>query len=355
MISDESYAFLTRMLETASPSGFEERNAANVREYADAFADSIETTPMGSVIAAVNPAGSPRVMLAGHIDEIGLLIHYIDDAGYCYFRTIGGHDLVNNVGQRVLVHTRRGPVAGVIGKKPVHLIPADERGKKVELEDLWIDIGVTGGRDETLSAGVQVGDCATIDVGVTRLRGDRIAARAVDNRIGAWVVLEALRRVKSLAPRAAVFAVATVQEEIGIRGAGPAAFTVAPDVAIAVDVTFATDFPSMDKRKTSEIQLGKGPALLRGANANRKLADHILDIAQQQSIPLQIQATPGATGTDAGPIQIARGGIVTGLVEVPLRYMHTPCEVISLGDADALADLLAAVCASLTPEDDWIP
>ena len=200
-----------------------------------------------------------------------------------------------------------------------------------------------------------MGDYAVYADGVTKLVGDRIAARGIDNRVGAWVVAEALRRVKEMNPKAAIFAVATVQEEIGLRGARTSCYGINPDLGIAVDVTFATDFPSMDKRKTSEVKLGGGPGLLRGANASRKLADRIAAVAKASEIPVQVQATPGGTGTDANAIQINAAGVTTGLIEVPLRYMHTPCEIIDLGDADQCAELLARVCASLTPEEDWTP
>jgi tetrahedral aminopeptidase len=354
MLTPESKKFLYTLLETASPSGFEEANAAHYRNYVSAFADSVTTDAMGNVIAAVNPEGSPRVMLAGHIDEIGFLIHYIDDNGFCYFRPIGGHDNAVIIGQRVVVQTSKGPIAGVIGKKPVHLLTAEERGKATELKDLWIDLGVTS-REEAINAGVQVGDPAVYADGVTELIGDRIAARAVDNRVGAWVVAEALRRVKALNPKAAIFAVATVQEEIGLRGARSSAYGVDPQIGIAVDVTFATDFPSMDKRTASEIKIGGGPGVLRGANASRKLADHLVATASKHNIPTQIQAHPGGTGTDANAMQTSRAGMTTGLVEVPLRYMHTPCELISLTDADQVAELLAQVCATFGPDDDWTP
>jgi endoglucanase len=355
MPTDAALAFLERLIETPSPSGFEAPNARHFREYVAPFADEVTTDPMGSTIAVVNPAGSPRVMLAGHIDEIGFLVHYIADEGYCYFRPIGGHDNVVIVGQRVVVHTRNGPLPGVIGKKPIHLLDDEDRNKKPELHDLWVDLGATGGRDEVLAAGVRVGDPVTYAAGMTRLLGDRVAGRAVDNRIGAWVVAEALRRVAERRPQAAVYAVATVQEEIGLRGARTSAFGIDPQIGIAVDVTFATDFPSMDKRKTSELTLGAGAAILRGANANRKLADRLVETAERETIPFQLQAYGGGTGTDANAMQVSRAGMVTGLVEVPLRYMHTPCEVISLADADAAAELLAAACASFRPDDDWTP
>jgi putative aminopeptidase FrvX len=355
MPPDAALAFLERLLETPSPSGFEGPNAAHFRDYVAPFADSLATDVLGNTVAAVNPGGSPREMLAGNIDEIGFLIHYISDEGFCHFQAIGGHDSVVPVGQRVHVHTRNGVVPGVIGKKPIHLLSDDERGKKVELHDLWIDIGATGGKAEVESAGVRVGDPVTYALGMTRLLGDRISARALDNRIGAWVVAEALRRVAERRPGAAVFAVATVQEEIGLRGARTSAFDIDPQIGIAVDVTFATDYPSMDKRRVSALTLGGGPTVLRGANANRKLADHLIDRAEAEKISVQLEASPGGTGTDANAMQISRAGMVTGIVGVPLRYMHTPCEIISLHDADGAAELLAAACAALGPDDVWTP
>ena len=356
MPSDASLDFLRTLLETPSPSGFEGANAENFRNYVAPFADTVETDPMGSVIASVTgKINGPRIMLAGHIDEIGFLIHYISDDGVLYFRSIGGHDNTVIVGQRVVIQTDNGPVQGVVGKKPIHLLLPDERSKGTEMYDLWIDVGAIGGRDEIKEMGIQVGDAVTYADGMTRLSGDRITARALDNRIGAWVVAEALRRVKSMNPFASVFAVATVQEEIGLRGARTASYGINPDLGIAVDVTFATDYPSMDKRRFSELKIGSGPTVVRGANANRKLAARIAQVAFDKEIPLQPEATGGGTGTDANAMQINRAGMTTGIIGVPLRYMHTPCEIISLSDADNAAQLLAEVCASITSEDNWTP
>ena len=356
MPSDASLDFLKALLETPSPSGFEGQNAQNFRDYVAPFADTLETDPMGSVIAGVTgKINGPRIMLAGHIDEIGFLIHYISDEGVLYFKGIGGHDNAVIVGQRVVIQTENGPVAGVIGKKPIHLLLPDEKNKGAEMWDMWIDVGAVGGRDEVKEMGIQVGDAVTYADGMTHLSGDRITARALDNRIGAWVVAEALRRVKDMNPFASVFAVATVQEEIGLRGARTSAYGINPDLGIAVDVTFATDYPSMDKRRFSELKIGSGPTVLRGANANRKLSARISQVAHDKEIPLQPEATPGGTGTDANAMQINRAGMVTCVVGVPLRYMHTPCEIISLSDADYAAQLLAEVCASVTSEDNWTP
>lgn len=356
MPSESSLRFLETLLETPSPSGFEERNAAHFRDYVAPFADTVETDALGSVLATVKGSlNGPRIMLAGHIDEIGFLIHYISDEGVCYFKPIGGHDTAVIIGQRVVIQTENGPIKGVIGKKPIHLLLPDEKGKAAELFDMWIDVGAIGGRDEVKELGVQVGDPVTYDVGMAHLAGDRITARALDNRIGAWVVAEALRRVKEMNHEATVIAVATVQEEIGLRGAHASAFGANADIGIAVDVTFATDYPSMDKRRFSELKIGSGPAVLRGANANRKLSARIVQVAGEKNIPFQPEATPGGTGTDANAMQISRGGMTTGLIGVPLRYMHTPCEIISLADADNAAQLLAEVCASISGGDVWTP
>ena len=250
----------------------------------------------------------------------------------------------------------RGTVPGVIGKKPIHLLNADERDKsKIELHDLWIDCGITGGKDEVAALGVGLGDCVTYAVGFQKLAGDTAVARAFDNRIGAWVVAEALRRVKELNPQVGVFAVATVQEEIGLRGARTAAYGIDPHIGIAVDVSFATDYPSMDKRKVSELKLGKGPGILFGANAARKLSTYLVDTATAAEIPYQVSIAAGGTGTDANAIQVSRAGVTTGLVDVPLRYMHTPCEIINLSDADHAAELLAKACAGFTLTDNFIP
>ncbi len=356
MIPDSAVAFLQRLIETPSPSGFEEANAAHYREYLTPFADTITTDRHGNTIAVINPDAPVRVMLSGHIDEIGFIINHITDEGFIHFRPIGGHDTVIVIGQRVNVHTKTGMIPGVIGKKPVHLLSSEERDKsKVEIHELWIDCGVTGGKDEIAAAGVSLGDYVTYAVGYQPLLGRNVAGRAFDNRIGAWVVAEALRRVKDMNPRVGVFAVATVQEEIGLRGARTAAYGIDPHIGIAVDVSFATDHPTIDKRKVSELKLGKGPGILFGANANRKLSDYFVKTATAAEIPYQISIAAGGTGTDANAIQINRAGVTTGLLDVPLRYMHTPGEIINLDDASNCAELMARACAGFTLEDNFIP
>ncbi len=355
MISDSSLNFLKTLLATPSPSGFEREIRGKIADYVAPFADTVTTDALGNLIACINPSGSPRIMLQGHMDELGVIIVHISDDGCCYFKPIGGWDTAVLIGQRVSVHTRGGIISGVIGRKPIHLMTADEKGKGGDIYDLWIDIGATGGKDEVKAAGVRVGDPATIEYGMTPLLGDRIAARALDNRIGAWIVMEALRRVKERHPSAAVYAVATVQEEIGLRGAGVSAYGIAPDLGIAVDVTFASDMPGTDKRRVGDIKIGGGPTISRGAFCNRPLADRLESIAEEHGLLFQYEASPGSTGTDADAIQNSRAGIATGVVGIPLRYMHTPCEIISLTDADNAAELLALTCASLSINDDWTP
>lgn len=353
-MNDTAFNFLKDLVETASPSGYEEKNAHLFFTYVSTFADTVEIDSMGSVIASVNPEGFPRIMLAGHIDEIGFQVSYIDDQGFIYFTRIGGHDYSNAVGQRVVIHTDSGPVPGVIGKKPIHVMTPEERTKAPLIEGLWVDIGCVN-KQETLSSGVTLGDAITIDACLTRLLGDRLTARAFDNRVGSWAVAEALRRFKMLQPEAALFAVATVQEEIGLRGAITSSYGINPQIGIAVDVTFATDCPTMDKRLSSEVFLGKGPTILRGANANRKLATRLVEQAKKYEIPHQVEVYGGGTGTDANAMQVSRSGMVTGLVGIPLRYMHTPCEIISMSDADAAAELMARTAASIKPIESWIP
>ena len=355
MISDAALAFLEQLLETPSPSGFEREIRAKIAAYVAPFADSVTVDPLGNLIASINPHGKPRILLQGHMDEIGLLIVHLSDEGNIYFKPIGGYDSSVLVGQRVNIHTAGGPVPGVIGRKPVHLMEGEERGKGGEIRDLWIDIGTTGGKDEVKSAGVRVGDPATIASGLTRLIGDRIAARALDNRIGAWTVIEALRRVKHRHPKAAIFAATTVQEEIGLRGASTSAFGIAPDLGIAVDVTFASDTPNTDKRRVGDIKLGGGPTICRGAYCNRPLAERLETLAEENSIAFQHEAYPGGTGTDADALQNSRAGVAAGLIGIPLRYMHTPGEIISLADADNAAELIALTCASISANDDWTP
>jgi putative aminopeptidase FrvX len=354
---DASFELLRRLLDAPGPSGFESAPAGVWRGAASEFASEVRADVRGNSLATVNPGGAPRVMLAGHIDEIGVMITHVDEDGFLYLDGIGGWDPQVLVGQRVRILTREGEVMGVVGKRPVHLMKQEEREKGSKLKDLWVDVGAAS-RDAVGERGIRVGDPAVVDAALLRLGEELIASRAVDNRIGAWVVLEALRLLaESEPPRAAVTAVATSQEEIGDQGGGArtAAYSVRPAVAIAVDVTFATDAPGVEKKEVGEHGLGSGPVLGRGSAVHPPVFERLVEVAEREGIPYTIQANPRRTATDADAIHLSRAGIATGLVSVPNRYMHSPNEMVSLLDLEATARLLAAFCRSLESDDLFLP
>ncbi|MDR0993440.1 MAG: M42 family metallopeptidase [Verrucomicrobiota bacterium] len=350
-----SVDFLKRMMSAISPSGYELEAARVFRKEAEGFADEVRHDVHGNTDVVVHKGGSPRVLLAGHYDEIGFLITLIDSNGYLWISPIGGWDPQIPQGQRVSILTAKGVVPGVIGKMPIHVQRPDERSRVSPLTDLWVDIGAKNSKEA--EKWVAVGDPMVLDQGVIELPNGRLAGRAFDDRAGAFVVLEAARRLSALKPKAEVHAVGTVQEEIGSRGAVTSTFGIAPDVGIAVDVTFATDHPMMEaaEKREGKVTLGGGPVLVRGANINPLLFDHLRKTAKREKIPVQVVADGRATPTDADPIQLSRSGVATALVEVPLRYMHTPGEVISLEDLENTANLLAATVAAIQPGQSWIP
>jgi putative aminopeptidase FrvX len=358
MIPQSSYDFLTRLLDENAPSGFETPAARVWRAEADGIADRVEVDVSGNSTAILNPGGSPRVMLAGHIDEIGLMITHIDDDGFLYVDGIGGWDSQVLVGQRLRILTRHEVVIGVIGKKPIHLMKPDEREKVSKLSDLWLDIGARD-RKEAELRGVRVGDPAVIDAGLVRLSDELIASRAVDNRIGAFVVLEALRLLAEMpgTVEAEVAAVATAQEEIGAHGGGAraSAFHLEPHVALVVDVTFASDAPQIEKKQTGEHRLGSGPVLSRGSAIHPLVFERLADTAEAEGIPFTIQAQPRSTSTDADAIYLSRAGVATGVISVPNRYMHSPNEIVSLVDLAATARLIAAFVKGLDTRTDFVP
>ena len=348
--------FLERLLNAAGPSGFEVAPARVWRQEAEGFADQVWTDVTGNSFASVNPDGRPRVMMAGHVDEIGLQVTHIDKDGFLYFDGIGGWDPQVLVGQRVRILGRDGEVPGVIGKKPIHLMLVADRTKASRIRDLWIDVGAED-REATVKLGLRVGDPAVIDASLVRLAGDRIASRAIDNRIGAYVVLEALRRLAESPGSAGTVAVATAQEEIGYSGGGArtSAYAVDPDVALVVDVTFSTDAPDINKKEIGEHRLGGGPVLSRGSAAHPVVFDRLTQVADAEDISYSIQAAPRATRTDADGIHLVRTGVPTGLVSVPNRYMHSPNEIVSISDLGAAANLLAAFVRSLSEDEDFTP
>ena len=353
----DSPVFLTTLLDAVGPSGFEVAAARVWRAEAETFADSVRTDVSGNTLATVNVDGRPRVMFAGHIDEIGLQITHIDEDGFLYIDRIGGWDPQVLVGQRVKILGPPEGVLGVVGKKAIHLQKSDERRKASEISKLWVDVGVES-RAEATALGLRVGDAMVIDATMVQLAGDRIASRAVDNRIGAYVVLEALRLLSEASPTASTVAVATVQEEIGSVGGGGArssAFGLEPDVALVVDVTFSTDVPDIEKKELGEHRLGGGPVLSRGSAAHPMVFERLAEVAETEGIPYTIQAAARSTSTDADAIYLTRSGVPTGLVSVPNRYMHSPNEMVSLSDLESTARLLAAFVSSLDGGTDFTP
>ena len=338
--------FLTNLLDARSPSGFEEEARSVVKAYLKPVADEFSVDALGNCLATLNGKGNPTLMLAGHIDELGLIVKYVSDKGYLFFDVIGGHDRSLISGRRVSILGRKGVIKGVVGKRALHLMTPEERRKVPLLHQMWIDIGAKNKKD-ALSV-ITIGDPAVYDQSFELIRGSVATARAFDNKTGAYAVNETLKRLaEKTKPSAKVVAVSTSQEEIGVRGAITSAHSVAPDVAIAVDVSHATDHPDANNRKFGEFKLGGGPILSRGPNIHPAVFDRLLECAEDENITVQIEAEARPTGTDARAIQVARDGVPTGLVGIPLRYMHTPSEMIDLEDLENVVSLLVAFARSL--------
>jgi len=355
-MNDHDFQFFKELVETPSPSGYEQPAQRVLRRQLEECADELRGDVMGNLIARVAAASAdaPRLMLAGHCDEIGFMVRYIDEQGFIWFGAIGGVDPHLVPGQRVLIHTAGGALRGVVGKKPIHLIEAKDRDKVIKLTSQFIDIGCSS-REEVEKL-VAVGDPITFAVGLERLQGDRVTSRAFDDKMGAYIVARVVQEVARRGkPPVELFGVSTVQEEVGLRGGTTSAYGVNPDIGIAVEVGFATDFPEVNKKELGEIKVGGGPVITRGANINPRLYDLLVETARAENIPVQIVGNPRATGTDANVMQLSRGGVATGLVTVPLRYMHTPVEVLALGDVENAVRLLAGLVFRIGSREEFIP
>ena len=341
--------FLVDLLNARSPTGHEYEAQAVVDKEVMPVVDEYRKDTMGNRFATVNPKGDPSVLFTGHIDELGLIVTYINDKGFVYFDTLGGHDKSMISGRRVSILTRDGIVKGITGKRAIHLMSAEDRKKVPQTHEIWIDLGVASKAEA--EALVRIGDCAVYDQSFELIRGSVGVARAFDDKAGAYAVLEAVRRLAKYKLSARVTAVATTQEEIGTRGAITAAFSENPDFAVAVDVGHATDSPDCDPRKYGSFNQGSGPIICRGPNINPVIFEHIVAVAEKSKIAHQIEADPRPTGTDARAIQVAQAGIATGLLSIPLRYMHTPSEMVDLEDIESTVQLLVAVARSLKKGD----
>jgi putative aminopeptidase FrvX len=332
-----SRQFLDDLLSTASPSGFETPSQRVWVEYVSEFADEVRTDDYGNAIAVVE-GGEPTVAVTGHSDEIGFMVRDIEDNGTIRLTRIGGSDKSVSKGQHVVIHSDDGPVPGVIGQTAIHLRDHDDDSYDA-ISEQHVDIGVEDG-DEAAEL-VERGDPITFEQTISELESDRIAARGLDNRIGTWVAAETLRRAAEQNPDATVYAVSTVQEELGLQGAKMVGFELAPDVAIATDVTHATDAPDTPGKRSTGVELGEGPVVARGSANHPTVVEAVRAAGEQANIDIQLQATGSRTGTDADAFFTSRGGIPSLNLGVPNRYMHTPVEVLDLNDLDAAADLLS--------------
>jgi endoglucanase len=352
---DESLAFLKELVAAPSPSGYEQPAQKVFTNYAKPFCDEVVTDVMGNTTGIINKKGKPVVMLSGHCDEIGFMVTYIEKEGFLRFRPIGGIDAHLVPGKRVHIHTKTGKVLGVLGRKPIHLTDAKDREKVTEMKYQFIDIGAKDRKGaEKL---VSIGDPITFVDELQHLSRDLVVSRGFDDKMGSFIVAETLRilSAKRKNLKSAVFGVSSVQEEVGLRGARTAAYNIAPDIGIAIDVGFATDHPGMDPKESGEYKLGKGPIISRGANINPIVFELLINTAKKKKLPHQIEGIPGGTGTDANVIQLTRAGVATGLISVPLRYMHTPTEVLSLKDLETTANLLSEFILTITAKTDFIP
>jgi endoglucanase len=345
--------FLRDLLNTPSPSGFEQSAAELFRQRVTGYADEVTHDVHGNSYATLNPKAEFKIMLDAHIDELGLMVTHIDDKGFLYIAQIGRMDNSLLLGQRIKIFNRQGPVLGVIGQKPIHLVEPEEKDKSIQMEKLWVDIGATGKTEsEKLIA---IGDPGVIDANYQRLQRDTFVARGCDDRVGVFIVAEIIRALAKKKLKISVVGVASVQEEVGGRGAVTSAYRVHPHAAIAFEVGHTSDYPHMDPKKHRDIKLGKGPILHRGPNINPVLEKDLINTARTLKIPHQIRAEPGATPTNANFIQLSRGGVATALVRIPNRYMHSPVEVMCHKDIDLTIKLVTAHLAGMPTRKDYRP
>lgn len=352
-MNNESFAFFQDLLKTPSPPGYERPVQDIVRKWASQYTPHVTTDRHGNVIACLNPGQTQKIMLAGHCDQLSLMVQYIDSDGFLYVQPMGGWDMQVLLGSNLLVWTRNGPIPGVVARKAPHLMTGEEKNKVPQFHDIWIDIGVNNKIEaEEL---VRIGDTVTLVLGMREIRKQLVTAPGMDDKSGLWVVFETLRLLHQEPLGCSVYCVSTVQEEIGLRGASTSSYGIHPTVGIAVDVTHATDTPGSEKKSVGECSLGKGPVLSRGPNTNHHVYDRLAAVAEKEKIIVQRKAHNKATGTDANSIQLARDGVAAGLVGIPNRYMHSPVEMVHLSDMMAASDLLAGFCKSIKPDDDWTP
>jgi putative aminopeptidase FrvX len=343
----QSLEFLKTLVNTPSPVGHETRGQRVWLDYAKQFAEETFSDAYGNCVAVLNKGRGPRIMLAGHADEIAMAVNYIDDNGFLYVKRMGGVDAAIMKAQRVQIHTRSGPVKAVVGNVAPHLSKQEGDPKPPKIHEIFLDIGVSNRKEaEKL---VRIGDPITLVDEFDMLRGDLAVARAFDNRIGTFAVAETLRLLKESKVKlnAEICAVSNVQEEVGLLGARQIAYSLKPDIALVVDVTHATDYPTVNKSQHGDIKLGGGPTLTHGGCNHPDVVSRLEDVAAKKKNSIQPEAMSATSGTDTDVIFWTRGGIASALISLPNRYMHSPVEVINLADLEKIPELMAAFCHSV--------
>jgi|SRR5690554_1255251 endoglucanase len=352
-MNKELKKFFVDLVEAPSPSGYEEPAQDIYRKFVKKYTDNITTDVHGNVIALKKGKGKLKVMICGHVDEIGFMVNYIDNEGYLYVKPVGGIDPNLLPGLRVNIYGTKGVVRGVFGKKAIHMMTPEERKQGTKFSELWLDIGATNRKEAEKR--VAIGDIATFSPGMEVLNNDIITTKATDNKVGVFVAGAILHYLAKEEIAANLYSVSAVQEEIGIRGSRTSAFGIDPDVGIAIDVTLTSDHPGTDKKRIGDIAIGKGPAVAVGPNVNTRVFELLKEAAKRKKIKYQVEVEPGATGTDANAIQVTRAGVATGLVCIPNRYMHSPNEVISLKDLEDTAQLIAEFVRIIDDKTNFIP
>lgn len=350
----DSKDFLHQLLLTPSPSGFEQPVQRIVRERMKRYADSIETDLHGNVIVALNPKAERKIMLAGHCDQIGLMVRHISTEGYIYVSALGGVDIGVLYGARITIHSEKGPVDGIVGRKPIHSQTTEERERqKNDMEKIWIDIGAKNRKEAEKK--VSIGDCATFQLAILELGNGLICAPGLDDKVGLFVAMETLRVCSSKKLSVGLYAVSTVQEEVGLRGATTSAYNINPHVGIAIDVTHATDNPGHENTKSAPCKLGAGPTITSGPNTNPVVEKLLKGAAKSSKSPFQPAPSPRPLGNDANSIQIARSGVAAASIGIPNRYMHTQVEVCSYKDLEGAIKILSKFVQSITAKTDFRP
>jgi putative aminopeptidase FrvX len=350
----QSLDFLRTLVNTPSPVAHEARGQRVWLDYVKTFAEKTFSDAYGNCVAVLNQGASPRLMIAAHADEISMVASYISEEGFIYVRKNGGVNPAITKAQRVVIHSRNGPVKGVVGNVAPHLTRQDsDQPKPPKMHDLFIDIGVPS-RKEAQKL-IQIGDPITLADEFDLLLNDLAVARAFDNRIGTFAVAEAMRLLKESKVKlnAEICAVANVQEEVGLLGARQIAYSLKPDIALVVDVTHATDYPTVSKTQHGDVKIGAGPAITHGGCNHPEVVARIEAVAKAKNIPLQHEASGGAGGTDTDAIFWTRGGIASALISLPNRYMHSPVEVVSLKDLEKIPELLAGFAQSLKAGEEF--